>query len=333
MMMIQDKHWTRRQLLALMGGAAVLPPLAALASEPVPLLKILFGYPTAGVGGLVTQGVGEKLIGSYAKAVMVDSRPGAAGRLVLEAVKTAPPDGSTVFVSPSSVLAMYPHVYKKLSYDPFTDVVPVSNLCEFVHGLAVGPAVPESVKSLADFVAWCKANPKQANIGNPGEGSLPHFLTMMLGQAVGVKFEAIAYGGGPPGVKDTLGGQLTAMMATEGQFVTFLPEGKLRLLATSGAQRSRFSPSVPTFAEQGVKSIQITEWIAMFAPAKTPPATCAQIAQAVRGALGNADLGANFAKFAIQPAPSTPDELAKRLKADYDYWGPVIKSTGFTPLS
>lgn len=327
---------TRRDALATLGAAvtATTWPRIAVAQEQIPLLKILFGYPPGGAGSLVTQGLGDKLVGGgYAKAVIVDSKPGAAGRLVLEAVKAAPPDGSTVFVSPSSVLAMYPHVYKKLSYDPFNDVVPVSTLCEFVHGLAVGPAVPESVKTLADFIAWCKANPTQANIGNPGEGSLPHFLTMLLSQATGVKLESIAYAGGPPGVKDTLGGQLTAMMATEGQFVTFLPEGKLRLLATSGAQRSRFSPNVPTFGEQGVSNIRVSEWIGMFAPAKTAPAITTRIAQAVRTALGQPDLAANFAKFAIQPAPSTPEELGRRLKADHDFWGPTVKATGFNPLS
>jgi tripartite-type tricarboxylate transporter receptor subunit TctC len=325
----------RRHALAALGSAAATLawPRTAFADEQVPLLKILFGYPTAGVGGLVTQGVGEKLTGSYAKAVIVESKPGAAGRLILEAVKGAPADGSTVFVSPSSVLAMYPHVYKKLSYDPFSDMVPVSNLCEFVHGLAVGPAVPESVKTLGDFVAWCKAHPGQANIGNPGEGSLPHFLTLLLSQSTGFKFESIAYGGGPPGVKDTMGGQLTAMMATEGQFITFLPEGKLRLLATSGAQRSPFSPNVPTFTEQGMKGMQVSEWIGMFAPSRTPSSITARIAAAVHTALASPGLAANFAKYAIQPAPSTPEELGRRLRADFDFWGPTVKATGFSPLS
>ncbi len=90
---------------------------------------------------------------------------------------------------------------------------------------------------------------------------------------------------------------------------------------------------MPTFIEQGVKTIQVTEWIGMFAPAKTPPAVAARAAQAVRGALAQPDLAENSAKFAIQPAPSTPEELARRLKADYDYWGPVVKSVGFTPMS
>lgn len=156
---------------------------------------------------------------------------------------------------------------------------------------------------------------------------------MLLAKAAGVPLQAIAYAGGPPGVIDLLGGQVPAMIATEGQFINYYREGKLRLLATSGAQRSRFSPNVATFAEQGFNGIVISEWIGMFAPNKTPAAVVNKINQAVRTALENKELTDNFAKFAISPAPTTPAELGARLKADYDFWGPTIKSTGFTPLS
>lgn len=321
----------RREFVAALATALAWPSIGQT-QESVALLKILFGFPTGGVGDLVTRGVGLRMT-DYAKASMVDSKPGAAGRLIMDTVKLAPTDGSTVLVTPSSIVSMYPHVYSKLSYDPFTDLAPVSTICEFVHGLAVGPGVPESVKSLADLVAWFKLNPVNASIANPGEGSLPHFLTMMLSKAVGVKIEAIPYGGGPPGVKDTLGGQVPAMIANEAQFITLYRDGRLRLLATSGATRSPFSPNVPTFAEQGVPSIQISEWIGMFAPAKTPAAVVNRLSASVRGALAQPDLIEIFGKYAIKPLASTPVELARRLKADHDFWGTTIKSTGFTPLS
>jgi tripartite-type tricarboxylate transporter receptor subunit TctC len=315
------------------GAAAMMWPSLGRAEDPIALLKILFGYPPGGAGELVTRGLGMKMTPGYAKAAIVDAKPGAAGRLVMEAIKSAPTDGSAVLVTPSSVVSMYPHVYSKLSYDPFADLAPVSRICDFVHGLAVGPGVPESVKTLADLILWFKANPDKASIANPGEGSLPHFLTMLLSRATGLKIEPIAYGGGPPGVKDTLGGQVPAMIATEGQFITLYRDGKLRLLATSGAQRSPFSPNVPTFAEQGIRNIQIGEWIGMFAPAKTPMAITTRLSAAVRAGLSQPDLIENFGKYAIKPMPSTPEELGQLLKADYDFWGPTIQSTGFTPLS
>ena len=331
------KNVSRRTFLQSSSGLAAasllgLPPCAS-AQEAIRQLTILFGYPPGGAGDIVTRGVGDKITGPYAKIVVVENKPGAAGRLVMESVKRAPADGSALLITPSSVLALYPHVYKQLSYDSFADLTPVSTLCEFVHGFAVGPAVPESVKTLADFIGWCKANPDKASVGNPGEGSLPHFLTMLLSRAAGVKLEAIPYAGGPPGVRDLIGGQLPAMMATEGQFITFFRDGRLRMLATSGPARSRFSPGVATFAEEGFKEIVVSEWIGMFAPARTPAAIVERASAAVRTAITQPDLAEKFATFAIIPAPTTPAELGARLKADYDFWGPVIKSTGFTPIS
>lgn len=327
----------RRQAMRTLACAALAtlawPAGAAPAHEAIPLLKILFGYPPGGVGELVTRGVGQKLVPDTAKAVIVESKPGAAGRLIMDTVKAAPADGTAVLVTPSSVVSMYPHVYGKLNYDPFRDLVPISTICEFVHGIAVGSAVPESVKTLADLLGWFKANPDKASVGNPGEGSLPHFLTLLLARASGLKLEAIAYAGGPPGVKDTIGGQVPAMIATEGQFAAYLHDGKLRLLATSGRQRSRFSPQVPTFSEQGIATIQVSEWIGMFAPARTPAPIVDRLSAAVREVLLQTDLVEKFAAYAIQPVGSSPEELGRRLKADYDFWGPTIKSTGFSPLS
>lgn len=131
----------RREFLcatsALAGIASgLISPAMAAESDPIALLKVLFGYPPGGAGDVITRGIGQRITGSYAKAVIVENKPGAAGRLVMESVKTAATDGSAVLVSPSSVLAMYPHVYKKLSYDSFTDITPVTTLCDFVHGLA-----------------------------------------------------------------------------------------------------------------------------------------------------------------------------------------------------
>lgn len=328
---------TKRDFLT---GASALAAALALPgwaqtphAEPIALLKILFGYPPGGVSDLVTRSIGQKMTGGYAQAVIVENKAGAAGRLVMESLRTTPADGSVVLVSPSSVLAMYPHVYSKLGYDARTDLTPVSMICEFVHALAVGPAVPDSVKTLQDFIAWCKANPDKASIGNPGEGSLPHFLTMLLSKATGVKLQAIAYAGGPPGVRDTLGGQVPAMMANEGQFAAYARDGKLRLLATSGEKRSRFSPNVPTFTEEGIRSIQVSEWIGMFAPARTPQANVRRISEGVAAALAQADIIESYSKYALVPTSSTPEELGKRLKADHEFWATVIKSTGFTPLS
>lgn len=330
---LSRRDFVKAALCAAAASGLAAHPMRADAQDQQQMLRLLFGYPAGGVGDVICRGLAGKLTGSYAKTVIVDNRPGAAGKLVIDVLKSSPPDGSTLLISPSSVLAMYPHVYAKLPYDPFSDLMPVSNVCEFVHALAVGPGVPESVKNLSDFIGWCKENPKQANVANPGEGSLPHFLTLMLSKAIGVPLQAVAYRGSSPAVNDLVGGQVTAMMASEGSFATFTKGGKVRLLATSGPARSRFSPNVQTFAEQGAKGIVISEWIALFAPAKTPPAVVERASQAARAGLAQHDLAEQYGSFAVVPAPSTPSELAAKLRADSDFWGPTIRATGFTPLS
>ncbi len=228
---------------------------------------------------------------------------------------------------------MYPYVYTKLGYDPVRDLVPVSQVCDFVHALAVGPAVPASVKTLQDFAAWCAANPKAANCGNSGDGSMPHFLTIMLSRALKTQIEPVPYKGAAPAVNDLLGGQLTSLIAPEGTFTPYMTDGRLRLLGISGEKRSPFFPSVRTFAEQGAASVVASEWFGMFMPAKTPPAVVARASQAIAAAVRLPEMTEKFAKFGMVNVGSSPDELQSRLKADLQFWGPVVKSSGFTPLS
>jgi tripartite-type tricarboxylate transporter receptor subunit TctC len=328
---------TRRDFLGTVLQAAAVPalltPWGAGAQTLPDVIKLVCGSPPGGSADAITRWVGDKLGGKLAKTAIVDNRAGAGGRLAVDAVKSAPADGTTMLLTPSSIVAMYPHVYAKLSYDPLIDLVPVAQACEFVHGFAVGPAVPASVKNFVDFVAWCKANPRLANCGNTGDGSLPHFVTLMLSRDTGVKIEPVPYKGTAPAINDLLGGQLTSAIAPEGSFTNYVKDGKLRLLATSGAKRSQFFPEVGTFAEQGAKSVVIGEWFGLFMPSKTPAAVAARAADAVRAAVQQKDMEEKFAKFGMVNTGSTPAELARRLKADFDFWGPVVKSTGFTPLS
>ncbi len=142
----------------------------------------------------------------------------------------------------------------------------------FVHGCAVGPVVPAEVKTLAQFADWAKANPAKANCGNPGEGSFPHFLTLVMAKALGAPIQPVPYRGGAPALADMMAGQLAALMLPDGSFLPYTRDNRARVLATSGEKRSPFYPDVATFAEQGVKELVVTEWFGLFAPAATPAA-------------------------------------------------------------
>ncbi|HJQ56452.1 MAG TPA: tripartite tricarboxylate transporter substrate-binding protein [Vineibacter sp.] len=325
---------TRRRAVqgSLAATTAAILPSSLLAQAQVDELKILVGFPPGGTADVAARQLADKLAPSFARSAIVDNRPGAAGRIAIETLKTARPDGRTLLLTPASTVTIYPTVYKRLSYNPETDVEPVSLACTFVHGFAVGPMVPEAVKTLADFAAWAKANPDKANCGNPGEGSFPHFLSLVLARGLGVAIQPVAYRGGAPGLADMAAGQIAALLLPDGAFLPFTRTSRARVLATSGTTRSKFHPDVATFAEQGVKDIVVTEWFGVFAPPGSPAATVAATSEAIGKVLANPQVGEIFAQSGMVARATTPAELRAMMKVEADTWGPIIRSTGFQPL-
>src|SRR5262249_6796164 len=167
-------------------------------------LKILVGFPAGGPADGVSRHLPEKLVPRPARKSIVDNPPGAAGRIATDALKSSAPGGRTLPLTPASTVTVYADIYRQLSYNPFTDLAPVSLAATFVHGLAVGPMVPAEVKTLAQFADWSKANPGKASCGNPGEGSFPHFLTLVLAKALGAPIQPVPYRGGAPALNDLL---------------------------------------------------------------------------------------------------------------------------------
>lgn len=312
-------------------------PLAfakAMATELQQHLRVVVGFPPGGATDAAARWLAEGMTGRYAKTAVVDNRPGAGGRIAIDDTRLAGPGGATLLITPSSTMALYPHIYKSLSYDPFKDFAPVSRVCDFVHGLAIGPAVPASVTTLAEFLAWCKANPSKANCANPGEGSSPHFLTMMLARESGVALQPIPYKGTGPAINDVIGGQVPAIMVVaEGAYLNFQKEGKLRILATTGAERSRFFPAVATFKEQGFGDIVLKEWFGLFMPADTPSDLVARAASAAQAILAQQTIIDKFESFAMVAASSSPEALKEMLRADDEFWAPIVKNSGFSALS
>lgn len=324
---------TRRRTMHLAGaGAAALGlPASVEAQDAFDNLKILVGFPPGGTADVVARQLADKLVPGYARGAIVDNRPGAAGRIAIDALKAAPPDGRTMLVTPASTVTVYQHVYRQLSYNP-ADLMPVTVASTFVHGFAVGPMVPASVTNLAQFAEWARANPGKANCGNPGEGSLPHFLTILLAKGLDAPIQAVPYRGGAPALADLAGGQIASLLLPDGAFLAFSQDNRARVLATSGTKPSPFFPTVPTFAEQGVKDIVVTEWFGMFMPPATPPDVVNRASQAIGKVLATKEVAEIFAKSGMVPTPTTSAELAKMIKAESEYWGPVIKSIGFKPI-
>jgi len=322
----------RRQFVLSTTAAAGLA-LAGTASRAQGLpetARIYAGFAAGGTVDVTARRIAEKLREVLAKSVVVENRTGAGGQIALSALKTATPDGLTLLVTPMSMLGIYPHTYKKLPYEPAVDFQPVSQAVRFDFGFAVGPMVPASVKTLGEFIAWCKANPRDANFGSPAAGSVPHFVAELFGRAAGVDLKHAPYRGTQPAIVDLMGGQIAAVSGPVGEFLQHLPTGKVRLLATSGAARNKFAPDVATFAEQGFKDIVFDEWFGVYMPAKVPADALNRAVTAVRSALTSPEVVDALGKMGLEARASSPAELAALLKRDSERWAPLIKQIGFT---
>ena len=332
---MQRRQFTQASIIAALLGAAGVTNTWAQGTIPLELVKIINGFPAGGTADNTSRNIANKLAGSaYTKnAGVVENKTGAGGRIACDAVKAAPADGSTLLLTPYSMMSLYPHIYAKLSYDPVKDFTPVCIGSSLVHGLAVGPMVPASVKNLKDYLAWAKANPKDASYGSPAAGSTAHFLGALLGIRGDVDLKHIPYRGSVPGVADVVGGQLASMVTPAGEFLAFQKAGKLRVLATSGRQRSPFLPDVPTFIEEGFADLMVEEWFGFYAPANTPAATVAAANAAINIALKDKTVIDNLALQGLLPVGGTAAELARSQKLQLDTWGPLIKKIGFTAES
>ena len=323
---------SRRRWLGSIAALSLSRMVSAIA-QPVKheTARLLCGYPPGGSIDVVCRALAGAMTDRYARTVLVDNKPGASGRMVVDDLKRAAPDGATLLVSPASVLTMYPFVYRQLSYDPLADLVPVSMLASIGFALVVGPRVPASVRDVADFVAWCKANPKAADCGNAGSGSLPHFLAMLLARDAGIDMTHIPYKGTSAAMQDAAGGHLSAVLATEASAMPLVESGHMRALATSWEDRSPFLPNVPTFKEQGLARLTQREWFGAFLPKGAAATTVAVASAEMRFATLASEVRKIWQKTALRPEGSTAQELQVALRTEHAFWGPVIKSSGFTP--
>src|SRR5262245_3679149 len=323
---------TRRRFLGaaaigLFGGA--LPPVVR--AQGLDTAKIIVGFPPGGTTDVMARKVADKLRGAYARAVIVENRPGAGGQLGVVALKDSPADGATLLLTPSSMLTIYPNTYKNLQYK-LEDVAPVSLAMYTHHVLSVGPAVPDSVRTLKEFFAWTRANPDKAVYGSPGAGSMPHLIGVLLAKAGGADLRHVAYRGSAPGIQELLGGPIPSGLRPVADVLAHCKAGKVDVLGSSGNERASFLRAVPTMREQGFP-IRLRQWYAFFMPAKASAETVQRAAAALQQVLAQPDVVEFGKQFGLEVQASTPRALAETLKADAAQWGGLVKETGFTAES
>jgi tripartite-type tricarboxylate transporter receptor subunit TctC len=325
---------TRRNLLTASTAGLVLSaaglPTNGFAQTGIRIARIWVGFPPGGTTDVIARLLAGAMNG-YASAIIVENRPGAGGRVAIEALKTAARDGSILLLTPLATMTLYPHVYKSLRYDPFQDFLPVTTVSAAPSLLTIGPMVPESVKTLAEFVAWCRANPRQATYGSPGAGSSPHFIGVQLGRAAGFEYIHVPYQGNAPAAQDVLGGQIASSILTIDSTLPYILSGHIRAPATTGASRSAFLPDVPTFIESGYPTIELMDLWAVFVPARTPVEIVDRLNNSILEALKSDQVKAGLKRLSIEVSAVSREDFARLMHSDFERWRSVVQASGFTP--
>lgn len=322
----------RRSFIGVTGAAAAALTAPTLRAQEWPSapVRIIVGFPPGGGTDVGARTLVERLQAAYPGGIIVENKPGAGGRLAIEFVKAAAADGSTMLFTTDFPITIYPHSYRKLAYDSVKDLTAVAVAAKTSLAFTIGPSVPDGIKTVADFITWARANPKQAAFASSSAGATPHFAGVMFSRAAGLDLLHVPYKGGAPALQDLMGGQIASSFPGVGEVLPQLSSGKLRVLATTGAQRSRFMPNVPTMVESGFKDVVAEVWLGVFMPANTPPAVVAKAAATINEALRLPELRETFAKFGMEPLQGSPESFAALVKSDLAAWGPVIKASGFT---
>lgn len=316
-------------LCALIAGAVMLvAPRPAQAQDTVGTpIRILLGF-ADDAGYVLAQLISGSIGGATGRPVVVERKPGATGRIAAEVLKNSAPDGATLYLAPIVVPVIAPLVFRSLSYDPAKDFAPIAQVATFRYALVVPPNHP--ARTGPEFVAWAK-HEGQATFGTAGAGSIPHFFGLMIGQTTGTRMVHVAYRGAAPMSADLMGGHIAAGIDSLGNFIDLHRAGRLRILATSGAERSPLSPTVPTFGEQGLAALDAVGWVALYARAGTPKPLIDQLSAAVMAALRTPEIRDRFMSLGFEPTGTTPEELGAIMAADTARWAPIIKASGFTP--
>ncbi|MEH3085977.1 MAG: tripartite tricarboxylate transporter substrate binding protein [Xylophilus ampelinus] len=324
----------RRHLLALgaaLCAGAALPARAqsAAAGYPARPVRIVVGFPAGTGPDIVARILGNQLTQAWGGAgVIIDNKPGAGGLIAAAEVARAAPDGYTLLLGETGQLAIAPSSYRKLAYDPARDFVPASQVATSNFVLLVDPQrVP--ARNAQDFVAWARKRPDGLFMATFGAGTPGHFGAAMFGEAAGLKVEPVHYKSTGDALAGLFGGDVTGVFASVGLAVPNVKAGKLIALGTAGETRAAALPEVPTFREQGLPGLAFNSWFGIVAPAKTPPALVAKIAEDVQRAVNAPDGRQRLTDAGFQATGTNAQEFARVIAADTATWGKAVAATGF----
>ena len=313
----------RRQTLAGIAAACAAP---ALLAQQGSAMRLIVGFAPGGSIDQTARQVAEQFRAALGRAVVVENRAGAAGRLALDAVKAARPDGDTLMLVPHGPMTLFPHIYRNLKYHPVRDFAPVGRVATLDYALATGPQT--QAQSWAEFARWAKEPANKPAFGSPGAGTVPHFIGTTVAQRTGLPLAHVPYRGSALSAVDLMGGAIALTSSPLADVVEQHRAGKLRVLATTGSERTAFLTGVPTLRELGI-DFTLDGWYGIYAPAATPPERVQALTAALKA--GASALREPLAKIGLREAVSDGSALAQVQKAELAFWEPLVKASGFTP--
>lgn len=319
----------RRHVLRLAAGAAALsaipPGPGAAQTYPDRRVRIVVPYSAAGPTDVVVRILSDRLAAAWGKPVVVENRAGGGGNIGTEVVARAPSDGYTLLAN-SSTHVINASLYDKLSYDPFKDFTPITEIGSYALIWVVHPSVP--VKTLDELVALAKVQPGRVTVGNGGMGAPTQLCAMLFAQVAGIDFLHVPYKGGAPASAAVVSGHVMAMCNSGATAIPQVQGGTLRALAVAGAHRLPALPDLPTVAELGYPGFEASGWLGLFAPANLPANITAKLYADTAQILKSPDVQENLVKLGYGVTASTPEEFAAFISSEHDKWGKVIKSAG-----
>lgn len=317
----------RRSLLAALGAGAIAAPGSAFAQAPWPqgrTIKLVVPFPPAGATDVLGRLVADKLGQSWGINFVVENRAGAGGNIGTDAVAKAEPNGDTLLIV-SVGMATNQYLYPKLNYDPVKDLAPITMVALVPNLLVVNKDLP--VKSVADLVAYAKANPGKLSYGSSGIGTSVHLSGEYFQKLTGTKMVHVPYRGTAQATQDLIGGRIDLIFDNITQALPHVRAGSIRGLGITTAKRSAAAPEFAPIAET-IPGFDVSSWFALFAPAKTPQTVIDKIQADTKAGLADPALRAKMDQLAAEPVGGTPAELAAFLQAEMKKWGDLIKEIG-----
>ena len=328
--MRRGNHAIRRTGGLLLAGlaAAMLAGQAAAQAFPSQPVRVLVPFAAGNVLESSLRAVGERFRESTGQPLLVEARPGGGGIVAAQALQAARADGHTALLATQAILAVNPHIYRTLPYDPQRDFAPVGELFNSPFALTVHPGVPAA--NVAEFIAWVKANPGKVSYGSIAPGTPSHFLGVLINLEYGTDLTHVPYKGSPTMLPDLLAGRVQVGFLSLDTIRTQVESGKLRALAVTGADRSGLLPATPTMAESGYPRMQAYAWSGIVVPRATPDAVVRRLHAEFARATAIPEVRAELRKLGMDPVAGTPEEFAARIRSESERWARVVKSSGFS---